>query len=234
MIIYEESLFNKTHVFRNRFHAGKFLSDLISSKFEVEDFNVLAIPAGGVPVGYEMAKDLGLRLKLILVSKILFPWTTEAGFGAMSMYGEIKINDEAISYFALKEETIKRQIEDCKRKIEKRREMVENLSKEFFKYDSDKAILVDDGLASGFTMLTALESAKKFYSKVYVAVPTASLKAAELIQPECDAVFCANLRDFYPYAVADAYIEWHDVSDAEMLELLKLYLRNHAGRSFND
>ena len=59
MIVHESSLFNKTHIFRNRFHAGKFLSELISSRFSVEDFVILAIPAGGVPVGYEMAKNLG-------------------------------------------------------------------------------------------------------------------------------------------------------------------------------
>ncbi|MBO8181365.1 MAG: phosphoribosyltransferase [Archaeoglobus sp.] len=227
MIVHESSLFNKTHIFRNRFHAGKFLSELISSRFSVEDFVILAIPAGGVPVGYEMAKNLGLKLKLIIVSKILFPWTTEAGFGAISMHNVVKINEEAISYFALKENTIAKQIDECRKKIERRRRLIEGISKEFFEYDSDKAILVDDGLASGFTMLTAIESARRFFDRVYVAVPTASLKAAELIQPECDGLFCSNLRDFYPYAVADAYIEWHDVSEDEMLELLKLYLKNH-------
>jgi len=230
MITYEPSLFNRTHVFRNRFHAGKFLSELISSKIEVDESIILAIPAGGVPVGYEMAKNLDLELKLMLTSKILFPWTTEAGFGAASMHGIVKVNEEAVSYFALKGKVMKRQIEDCKMKIERRKRLIQEISEEFFEYDSDKAILVDDGLASGFTMLTAIEDAKMFFKKLYVAVPTASLKAAELIQEECDGVFCANLRDLYPYAVADAYVAWHDVTEAEMVELLRLYLRNRSSK----
>ncbi len=225
MIVYEKSLFNKIHVFKNRFHAGKFLSDFIQSNLNLENSSVLAIPAGGIPVGYEMAKNLRLKLKLILVSKILFPWTTEAGFGAVSMHGVVKLNEDAVDYFGLKDEVIKRQIEECRTKIERRKELIKKISGEFFNYEEKNAILVDDGLASGFTMLVAIESAKKFFKKVFVVVPTASLKAAELIQVKCDGVFCANLRDFYPYAVADAYKEWHDVGDEEMLELLKEYLR---------
>ncbi len=224
MIVYEKSLFNKIHIFKNRFHAGKSISDLISSKLDLEGSSILAIPAGGVPVGYEMAKNLGLKLRLILVSKILFPWTTEAGFGAVSMHGVIKLNEEAVDYFGLRNEVVKKQIEECKKKIERRRKLIEKISTEFFDYKEKNAILVDDGLASGFTMLVAIESARKFFEKIFVAVPTASLKAAELIQSKCDGVFCANLRDFYPFAVADAYQEWRDVSDEEMLELLKEYV----------
>lgn len=82
------------------------------------------------------------------------------------------------------------------------------------------AILVDDGLASGYTMLVALKSARRFYDRIYVAVPTASTHAIDLISRNCDGIFCVNLRDIYPYAVADAYLEWHDVSDDEMLKLL--------------
>jgi len=226
MIVYEESLFNKTYIFKNRFHAGKQLSELVSKRLDLRYFSILAIPAGGVPVGYEMAKYLGLKLRLILVSKILFPWTTEAGFGAISMYGVVRINEDVVDYLGLKEEVIRKQVEECRRKIEKRQKIIEKISRKFFEYDEQNAILVDDGLAPGFTMLVAIESARKFFEKIFVAVPTASLKAIDLIRIRCDGIFCANLRDFYPYAVADAYQEWHDVSEEEMLGLLEEYVKS--------
>ncbi len=226
MIAYEKSLFNKTHVFKNRFHAAMLTSNLISSRLgkrleSIKDLSILAIPAGGVPVGYEMARNLGLKLRLILVSKILYPWTTEAGFGAVSMHGVVKIDERAVSYFGLGRDIIKRQVEECKSKIERRKRLIKKISPEFFSYKEKNAILVDDGLASGFTMLVAIESARRFFEKVFVAVPTASLKAVELIQSKCDGVFCVNLRNLYPFAVADAYQEWYDVSDDEMLSLLR-------------
>lgn len=223
-MVYDRNLFNRIHVFRNRFHAGKLLSELLTSNLNHRGFVVLAIPAGGVPVTYEISKELGLELKVILVSKILFPWTTEAGFGAISNEGVVEINEEAVRYFALKEDVVRKQIDECREKIERRKELISSISSKFFEYDGDKAIIVDDGLASGFTMLAALKTARKFFEKTYVAVPTASLRAVKLIQGYCDGIFCVNLRDQYPYAVADAYIHWHDVTEYEMLELLKLYL----------
>lgn len=93
--------------------------------------------------------------------------------------------------------------------------------KYLLKEGNEIAFLVDDGLASGYTMLVAIKSARRFYDKVYVAVPTASSHAINLISKSCDGIFCVNLRDVYPYAVADAYLEWHDVSEEEMLEFLK-------------
>ena len=87
--------------------------------------------------------------------------------------------------------------------------------------ENELAFLVDDGLASGYTMLVALKSARRFYDKIYVTVPTASSHAVNLISRNCDGIFCINLRDVYPYAVADAYLEWHDVSDEEMVGFLE-------------
>ncbi len=114
---------------------------------------------------------------------------------------------------------LKSRIKKTEEKIAKRLEMI---PEECLIGEGDgNAFLVDDGLASGYTMLVALKSARRFYDKIYVAVPTASSHAINLISGNCDGIFCVNLRDVYPYAVADAYLEWHDVSDKEMLEFLK-------------
>ena len=162
---------------------------------------------------------MGLKLKILLVSKILFPWTTEAGFGALSMFGDLELNRSVIRYYKISEDVVKEQVRRTREKIEKRLKIIPE--KYLLKDGNENAFLVDDGLASGYTMLVAIKSARRFYDRVYVAVPTASSHAINLISKSCDGIFCVNLRDIYPYAVADAYLEWHDVSDEEMLEFLK-------------
>ena len=83
-------------------------------------------------------------------------------------------------------------------------------------------ILVDDGLASGFTMLAAARSVRKSLPKsVVVAVPTASKSAIELLMPEVDKILCLNVRSGPSFAVADAYENWYDLTDEEVLKILK-------------
>ena len=83
-------------------------------------------------------------------------------------------------------------------------------------------IIVDDGLASGFTMLAAARSIKKNNpEKIVVAVPTASLRAIELLAPELDEIVCPNIRSGPVFAVADAYKNWYDLTDEEVTNILK-------------
>jgi len=83
---------------------------------------------------------------------------------------------------------------------------------------------VDDGLASGFTMLAAVRSARKRRpKKIVVAVPTAALGAVELLVPEVDEIACLNIRSGSSFAVADAYEKWYDLTDEEVLSILKIY-----------
>jgi putative phosphoribosyl transferase len=83
-------------------------------------------------------------------------------------------------------------------------------------------ILVDDGLASGFTMLAAARSARKRTpQKVIVAVPTASLGAVELLAPRVDEIVCLNIRSGSVFAVADAYKNWYDLTDEEVIKILQ-------------
>jgi len=220
-VIQDKKYYNKFGVFRDRIDAGNKLAESILKHLDVDadKTDVVAIPAGGVPVASAMAKKIGLKLKVLLVSKILFPWTTEAGFGALSVFGDFELNESAVRHYKISDEVVKEQIKKTEEKIAKRLKIIpeECLIGE----GNELAFLVDDGLASGYTMLVALKSARRFYDKIYVTVPTASSHAVNLISRNCDGIFCINLRDIYPYAVADAYLEWHDVSDEEMVEFLK-------------
>jgi len=83
-------------------------------------------------------------------------------------------------------------------------------------------VLVDDGLASGFTMQAAARSVKaRAPKKVIIAVPTASLGAIKLIAPEVDEILCLNIRSGLSFAVADAYVNWYDLTDEEVTNILK-------------
>ena len=216
-IIYDKTYYNKIFVFKDRIDAGVKLAEFVS-KFDTSKKDVVAIPAGGVPVAATMAKQLNTRLKVLLVSKILLPWTSEAGFGALSMFGDVELNEELLKHYGIDKKTIEEQLRKTEEKIKRR---LSKIPKECLIEGNGEAYLVDDGLASGYTMRVAIKSAKRFYKKIYVAVPTASYTAVNLIANMCDGIFCVNLRDVYPYAVADAYLEWHDVDDAEMLKFLE-------------
>ena len=219
-IIEERALREQVHVFRDRFQAGTLLADKLREYYREKNVIVLAIPAGGVPVGYMVAKELAVPLDVVVVRKVQIPWNTEAGFGAVTWDGETVINEPLVEQLGLTREEIEESILKTKRNIQER------LRK--FRGDNplpqlrDKAIIfVDDGLASGFTMLATARSARKRRpKKIVVAVPTASLGAVELLMSEVDEIVCLNIRSGLSFAVADAYEDWYDLTDEEALKIL--------------
>lgn len=224
-IIEEPAYRERVLIFQDRRHAGKLLAEKL--KFIPRDRAlILAIPAGGVPVGYEVAKQLGISMDVIIVRKIQIPWNTEAGFGAIAWNGEIVFNESLMQHLRLTKEMVKSSIARTTESIQER----------LSKFKGDKilpnlngkvAILVDDGLASGFTMLAAVRSTRKRNpEKIVIAVPTGSSRAIALLSPEVDEIVCLNIRSGVVFAVADAYQEWYDLSDEEVIEILKKGIAN--------
>ena len=222
--VYEiPELRDKTGVFWNREHAGKVLSDMLLS-FKNSDSIVLGIPAGGVPVAAPIASNLGLDLDVAVVSKITLPWNTESGYGAVAFDGTVKLNNEVISQIGLTEDEIKNGIEKANKKVQRRFKEFRGIKPFPFTQDRN-VILVDDGIASGFTMIVAIEALKNTgANKIIIAVPTAHLKSLELINPMVDTVFCANIRGGWGFAVADAYKNWCDVEEDEVIGILDEYM----------
>ena len=182
---------------------------------------VLAIPSGGVPVAKEIAKALGAPLELLIVRKIQLPWNTETGFGAMNLDGDVVLNEELIRSAGLTEEDIERQIQKTWQTLLERNALFRG-NRPFPDISGKTVIVVDDGLASGYTLRAAIEYLKKRNPKrIIVAVPTCSKDAAEEIAKSVDEVYCLNLRDVYPYAVADAYRNWYDLTPEEVIEFLR-------------
>jgi putative phosphoribosyl transferase len=211
---------NKIGVFKDREHAGALLGDMLSGCLFDRGI-VLAIPSGGVPVGRVVADRLGFPLDVAVVSKITLPWNTEVGYGAVAFDGTCTMNRVLISHLPLSESQIEEGIRKTSSKVDRRSRMFRK-DRPFPDLKGQSVILVDDGLASGFTMRTAVKALRKANAQtLVVAVPTAHARAIEEVADLAEGVFCANIREGGMFAVADAYEYWYDISEDEVMELLK-------------
>lgn len=207
-------------IFKNRQEAGKKLAEKLA-KYKGKDVVVLAIPNGGVQVGAEIAKSLDTALDLMIVRKIQFPWDTESGFGACSVFGCVILNEEMIKSLGINTKEIENQKKKTMEKILERQKKY--YGKRLFPDLVGKiVILTDDGLATGYTMICACREARlKKAKKIIVAVPCASSEAVLCLKPEADEIVSLNIKSAYPFAVADFYKNWYDVTDEEVMKILK-------------
>jgi predicted phosphoribosyltransferase len=218
-LIENRTLRHRSPVFKDRADAGRQLAESLRA-YASSGALVLAIPAGGVPVARELAINLNLAMDVIIVRKVQFPDNPEAGFGAVGPDGEVIFNDELVTRLRLSPEKIEQQVEKT-RKVIKARELAFRKGLPFPDLKEKTVILADDGLASGYTMTEAANFVRrKKAGKIIVAVPTASESSVKLLLPAVDELHCLNIRG-YPFAVAEAYLEWHDLSDEEVLRLLE-------------
>ena len=187
---------------------------------------ILAIPAGGVPVAAQVATGLGLPLDLAVVSKITLPWNTESGYGAVAFDGTVHLNRELIAALGLRPEVIDQGIARTQEKVARRvRELRGDETRPDLRHRT--AVLIDDGLASGFTMLTAIEALRHLApDKLIVAVPTGHYDAVERVAAAVDSLYCPNIREGYSFAVADAYEQWSDVEETTVTDILRSFNQN--------
>jgi predicted phosphoribosyltransferase len=219
LVIEDERLRDKTRVFDDRAQAGKLLAERLSD-YKASDAIILAIPAGGVPVAFEIANALGLMMDIIVVRKIQIPDNPEAGFGAVGPEGDVIFNERLLSRLNLSQKEIELQIEKTKRVLEERNLKYRG-KRPFPDLKNRVVILVDDGLASGYTMYEAVRFIKrKEPEKIIIAVPTAPRHTIDMLLPNVDEIYCLNIRSSYYFAVADAYKLWYDVDDKEVISLL--------------
>jgi predicted phosphoribosyltransferase len=219
-VIDEPCLRLKNYVFKDRVDAGRLLAKKLKALIE-DNSIILAIPAGGAPVGVVLANELRLPLDLVVVRKIPIPGNPEAGFGAITPDGSIVLNEQLVKALGLTEKEIKAYALKRLKEIEERLKKFRG-EKPFPNLNDKNVLIVDDGLASGYTMLAAIKWVKsKNPKKIIVAIPTASLQALNTVSPYVDLIVCLNVRSGNFFAVADAYKTWHDLSDQEVIEFLK-------------
>lgn len=210
---------NTEHVYAGREEAGVVLADMLADLAK-ESPIVLAIPAGGVPVAAVVAQRLKAPLSLLITSKATPSWNTEVGFAAVAFDGSEMINQESVKRLGLTPEEVREGLRQAHEKVSNRwlRFLGERGLPEV---RGRTVILVDDGLASGFTMMVAIKALEsKGADTIIVAVPTAHLHSVLKIAPLVEQLYCPNIRGGWIYAVADAYQHWHDVSEDEVEEIL--------------
>jgi putative phosphoribosyl transferase len=217
-LVEDGALRDRKYVFEDRPEAGKLLARKLT-EYRGSDALIFAIPSGGLPVAAEIARALAMQLDIIVVRKIQIPFNPEAGFGAMGPDGEVIINEELLSRLTLTEEEVKTQVKKTGEVIRKRERLFRQ-GRPFPSCKDRSVIVVDDGLASGYTMLAALRYIKKMPSRLIVAVPTGSERTIKRILPETDEVICLNVRSGFSFAVADAYRNWYDLTDEDVLTIL--------------
>lgn len=203
-------------MFENRKDAGKRLAKALE-KYKDEDGLVLAIPKGGVEVGYEIAKCLNWAFSMLISRKLPFPDDPEAGFGAVAEDGSTIILDYAARH--LSPEIIEKIIQQQKQEI-KRRITILRKGKPLPRMVGQTVILVDDGIAMGSTMRAAiLLCENRRAKKIIVASPVAGPHiAADLANIVRDVIILEKPAFFH--AVAQAYANWYDVPDDEVIHIL--------------
>lgn len=200
-------------MFHDRTHAAFLLANALK-KYHRTNAIILAIPRGGVPVGYTIAHQLNLPLDVVLVKKIGHPHNSEYAIGSVSSTELILSDTEGISKQYLQ------------REVKRLREMIKEKSRIFQEgrpptsLKGKIVILVDDGLATGNTMLVSIEHVRKSKpKKIVVAVPVSSNSAHQKVEEKSDELICLfTSSDFN--AVGQFYENFSEVSDEQVRELL--------------
>jgi predicted phosphoribosyltransferase len=218
-VVEDSSLRNRSGVFEDREDAGAHLADALKM-FRGRDAIVLAIPSGGVPVGLEVAQGLDLPFDLLIVRKVNIPGNTEAGFGAVSIEGDVVLNEPLVKMLRLGKDEIEELAADVRKELSVRNQAFRQ-SRPLPDLKGKIVILVDDGLASGHTMIAAVRMVRRHSpARIVVAVPTASMDTISRLSEEVDEVVCPNIRTGPYFAVAEAYRNWYDLSRDEVVERL--------------
>jgi putative phosphoribosyl transferase len=211
----------RVRVFRDRHHAGEVLAGMLEGRVPAGS-RILAIPAGGVPVAAAIASALGLPLDVAVVSKVTPSWNTEVGYGAVAFDGRVRIDARRQAALGVDEADRKRDVDRAVAKV-RRRVNILRAGRGTLVPPGDTVILVDDGLASGITLATAVEAVRAAGAgQIIVAVPTGHEDAIVRIAGIANHVHCANVRSGRTFGVADAYQAWMDLDDAAVLKVLGL------------
>jgi putative phosphoribosyl transferase len=209
-------------MYKDRIQAGHALADLLA-RYEGQNAVVLAIPRGGVEVAFPIATRLRAPLDLVIPRKLPIPSNSETGFGAITEDGSKVLNDDLISYIGLTNVEIDRIAGDVLKEV-KRREKRYRGDKPFPDLTSRIAVVVDDGLATGYTALAAIDYVRKHQpKKVIMAVPVASKDAEMLVKSRVDEYICPLTSNRPWFAVASFYGWFSDLTDEEVLNCMKKY-----------
>ncbi|MFC2039652.1 phosphoribosyltransferase [Chloroflexota bacterium] len=207
-------------IYENRYDAGRKLA------LELEDYKgksaiVLGIPNGGLPIALGVALGLDAEFNFVISRKIPLPLAPEGGFGAMTDDGTILLNDALVKKFGLTEQQINFQVNQVRAEI-RNRLLTHQRHLQPARISERSVILVDDGLASGYTMMAAVKSVRKRNpQEIIVAIPVAPAVSVRAVEKIADRVITCITGDTEPFYVADYYRYWYEVDDDEAAQCLR-------------
>jgi predicted phosphoribosyltransferase len=206
-------------IFSDRADAGRRLAEKLK-EYAGEDGVVLAIPRGGVVVGGEVARILGLKLDLIIPRKLGAPHNPEVAIGAVAQDGTTIFDRRLLELLGVSqaelEEIISCEINEIKRRLE-----IYRGSGDQPEYAGRQLVVVDDGVATGYTMQAALRSARNFQPReLILAIPVAPRDTLERLEKEVDRAVCLVIPEDF-YAVGQFYQRFDQTEDCEVVKILK-------------
>jgi putative phosphoribosyl transferase len=206
--------------FRNRAEAGKQLAEKLLA-YGDKGVIVLALPRGGVPVAFEIAKALGVPLGLLLVRKLGVPGHEELALGAVASGGVRLLNNDIVESLGITRQVIESITAREKAELE-RREKLYRGDRPFQRLEGKTIIVVDDGVATGATMRVALRALKQYKpAKIIVAAPTSAPDTYKQLRLEADETICLATPEPY-IAVGEWYEDFSQTSDEDVNVLLEL------------
>lgn len=205
--------------FKNRVDAGKQLASAL--KPASKDAIVLAIPRGGVVVGFEVAKALGVQLDAVITRKIGAPDNAEFAIGAVAEDGTAILDDNIVGMLRVSEGYISEEVERQKLEI-KRRLLRYRGDVPYPSLENREVIVVDDGVATGSTLKAAIMSIRKKGARtIIVAVPVGPPHTVQELSRLADRVVCLRMPEPF-YAIGEFYDDFEQTEDEEGIKLLKM------------
>ncbi|MCW8278839.1 phosphoribosyltransferase [Pseudomonas sp. PCH199] len=207
-------------ILQDRAAAGRRLVESLLEYAHRPNVIVLALPRGGVPVAYEVATALGVRLDLMLVRKLGVPSNPEFAMGAIASGGIQILNEHALRAHPIEkaafDAVVARETQELVR-----REQVYRGSRAPLQLKDQVVILVDDGLATGASMMAAIEAVRvQAPARIVVAVPVAPIETAEALRREVDELICPLIPDWL-MSIGYWYMNFSQTSDKEVMDLLQ-------------
>lgn len=202
-------------MFRDRNHAGELLAGLLADYRSCAGAVILALPRGGVPVAAAVARALALPLDVLLVHKIGAPHEPELAVGAVAPNGLVVLDEKTIARMQISRASLESAIA-AEREELARRERLYRGGRLPLALEGLTAILVDDGLATGYTMLAAVRAVRQLQAnRIVVAVPVAPQETLDRLKSEADEVVCVDIPRRLE-AVGQFYADFSQISDEQV------------------
>jgi len=218
-------------VFEDRRHAGRALAHAVREQLDWAGAIVLALPRGGVPVAFEVARALHRPLDVFVVRKLGTPGQEELAMGAVASGGLVVVQADVVRAFGISRETIDEAASREGADIGRREALYRN-GRPPVRVDGQTVILIDDGLATGSTMRAAARAVRPVAQRVFAAVPVAAPVTCEELRREVDALVCLEAPENF-HAVGEFYRNFEQTSDDEVRALLEAAYHETSGGASN-